>query len=135
MVRVVLAAGRLTGCVAQLAPSTLHHPHSTHPHARPPPQARAHGALPMRKRVHSCRRLAAFCEELAAQEEEHVLGYDYWVRWGGVLAGVWAVPLQLALGAGVGGGASPQGPPRCGCPIACRSRANPAICWLSPCCR
>lgn len=34
----------------------------------------------MRRRVHSCRRLAAFCEELAAAEEEHVLGYDYWVR-------------------------------------------------------
>lgn len=45
-----------------------------------PLQARAHGALPMRKRVHSCRRLAAFCEELAAADEEHVLGYDYWVR-------------------------------------------------------
>lgn len=33
----------------------------------------------MRRRVHSCRRLAAFCEELAAADEEHVLGYDYWV--------------------------------------------------------
>lgn len=43
------------------------------------PAARAHGALPMRRRVHSCRRLAAFCEELAAADEEHVLGYDYWV--------------------------------------------------------
>ena len=34
----------------------------------------------MRKRVHSCRHLAAFCEELAAADEEHVLGYNYWVR-------------------------------------------------------
>ncbi|KAL4419048.1 hypothetical protein ABPG77_011030 [Micractinium sp. CCAP 211/92] len=42
------------------------------------PAARAPGALPMRKRVHSCRRLAAFAEELADVEQE-VLGYDYWV--------------------------------------------------------
>ena len=43
------------------------------------PAARAPGALPMRRRVHSCRRLAAFVEELEAAEAEHVLGYDYWV--------------------------------------------------------
>ncbi|PSC69452.1 ornithine decarboxylase [Micractinium conductrix] len=42
------------------------------------PAARAPGALAMRKRVHSCRRLAAFCEDLVAAEHE-VLGYDYWV--------------------------------------------------------
>lgn len=48
------------------------------------PAARAPGALPMRRRVHSCRRLAAFVEEL--QEAEHdVLGYDYWVRPGVVV--------------------------------------------------
>lgn len=43
------------------------------------PAARVAGALPMRKRVHSCRRLAALVEELEAAEVEHVLGYDYWV--------------------------------------------------------
>lgn len=43
------------------------------------PAARAHGALPMRRRVHSCRRLAAFADELQAAEAEQVLGYDYWV--------------------------------------------------------
>jgi hypothetical protein len=42
------------------------------------PAARSAGALPMRKRVHSSSRLAAYLGELEAGEAE-VIGYDYWV--------------------------------------------------------